>query len=351
MKKTPYILNSNFNSMTVNTISATTIVTTMVAMIFGAFIPNTAHAKLAKCTKLEDQAYYIFVPETDVPKYTAFGHKCESAFSDSAVLMEPIAPLHVLPVLSKPPAKQPVQPTQPTQPKQGVSTQKTQTQQVTPKNITDSESPDLLTEFTDFLGLHSFSDDECLKRIKENHGIATNKTRSCYNIFRYIKALAAAQNKVTNKKKPVVTDIFGPLASEEIKEIPSCSYLKDLNFAILASSSKITFEQLHTIRQQYTKKLYHSDYVEKRRLNEELAEHVEASFPLRGKAICYLGYVKTLGQKHNSEIPTVSELNIKETGIYYFSEDIFRQIDAISTARDIANGRSIDRSPRGYPAD
>lgn len=313
----------------------------MTVSIVSTFIPNTAHAKLAKCVKLGDEGYQVFVPETDVPKYIAFDHKCGPAFSDSETPIEPISPLQPLPLKLKP-TQQSKTPTNLTDLNRLKSN---------PKNKDASHSIDILDEINSFFGFNSLSNDECLKKIKENHAIATNKTSSCYNVFRYIQALAASENKTSNKEKPILTNSSRPPVSEKFNEVPSCSYLRDLNFAILASSSKITFEKLRTLRQNYTKKLYHTDYVEKLRLNDELAKQIEASFLLRGKAICYLGITNKVGQKSHSDSTTISQVKNKVNGNYYFSEDIFRQIDAITTARDIASGRSIDRSPRGYPAD
>lgn len=130
------------------------------------------------------------------------------------------------------------------------------------------------------------------------------------------------------------------LLSPVSHEAPRCTELRDLNLAILASTSPLAFE------------MHQFGAIDKLTLNDDLAQKIEDLFPLYARAICRLGSTQTkLGQQMGRESAVLqSKLGTDEKGTYYFSEDIFRQIDEITAARDRAEGKYGPNRPRSSGA-
>lgn len=283
--------------------------TTAFSILLACHMAPMAHAKLMKCIKMDSPKYEAHVSENEVQKYIYFGHTCTPLDTELSTSNGVIEPLRSIP--SKP-------------------------------NNHQVQQAGILSGIEEIIGLNPLTDKECIKKIKENRGIINEDTRSCYNIFRYTKNTDSQRAK---RKVTILSDTFGPIATSQILEHLTCSEIRDLNFAMIASSSKELHEVLRKLDAEYSRKMNKADAQEKKELSDELAKKIEERTPLHAKALCSLGSSSSeIGQMKQHQANMQSNVRLKKDGIYYFSEEIFHQINAVTYGRDISVGKANDRS-------
>lgn len=194
------------------------------------------------------------------------------------------------------------------------------------------------------LGWIGSDDQSCVKKIKKNKGVVTWDSWFCYHVERYKKASPILKKTKTNV---FYSDVFGPLATEKVTETPVCTELRDLNFAILASSHPVYHQRLRAIYQKYKEKVRIADEPLKNILYEKLGEEIKAVLPLYIKEVCSLGVdPDSVGEIRRVRGQMIVSNRIKQDGIFLFSDEIFEQLNQIYLARDIAEGRA-DRKSKG----
>jgi|GEM_PF-6252879 len=195
----------------------------------------------------------------------------------------------------------------------------------------------------------SMDNKNCVKKIKKNKGVPTWDTWACYDIQRYVDDSPLLKK---TKEKIILSDSYGVLASEKVAETPACTELRDLNFAILASSPQITYHRLHQLISRYNQRMMVADEVQKRFLYEQLSKEVRPLLPLYLKEVCSLGVNQNqVGEIRRVKGTMLSSDRIKQDGLYLFAEDILYQLNTISLARDIAEGKADDKTKRAEEVD
>lgn len=290
----------------------------IISVLLGCFMSSMAHAKLMKCIKKNSPQYEVYVSENEVKKYIRFDYLCTPLDPETISSNWPIKSLQTISLKSEP---------------------------LTTNPATDQiQKHEILSGIRKIMGDSTLTDKECIRTIKENRGVITADTKSCYNIFRY--RYTKNTNALPSKNKiSTLSDTFGPIATQTILENRTCSEIRDLNFALIASSSKAMHEKLRNLDVEYSRKLYKKEGQEKVQLSNELASKIEENTLLQAKAVCSLGASSSeTGQMNQPKNNMLSDGRLKNNGIYYFSDEIIRQVNTVTSARDIAAGKANDRS-------
>lgn len=164
----------------------------------------------------------------------------------------------------------------------------------------EKSDPGIFSRIKNLIRSISMDNQQCLKKIKNHKGVPTWDTLVCYDIQRYADDSPFLKK---NREKIILSDSYGVLATEKVAEIPPCTELRDLNFAILASSPQITYDRIQNLMSRYNRMIQVADEPRKIVLYELLSKELRAVLPLHLKEVCSLGVDKDqVGQIRRTKV-------------------------------------------------